>query len=219
MAAEDFIITRKRKLYKFARFGVFGNCYEAEEYLQQSSKITGKYKNIIIELGAGTADLSLELARQDSANLYIAIDVKADRLYTGAAKAISTNINNIIFVRAHAEQLTDLFPAGSVQKIWLTFPDPFPKDRHAKHRMTGAKFLGIYKRIVKKGELLHFKTDNHVLFDWSLEQLVASGARLHKLTYDLHGSNLPADYKIMTRYERKFAGEGLPVYLVDASWT
>jgi tRNA (guanine-N7-)-methyltransferase len=219
MAAEDFIIVKKRKKYKFAKFAEFANCYEFEEYLQQSSKFLQKNNHVVIELGAGTAELSLMLAQQNPSNLYVAIDVKADRLFVGANKAIEQNIGNIIFVRAHADKLVEIFPPGSVQEIWLTFPDPFPKKRHIKHRMTHLKFLKNYRKILGRSGIFHFKTDNHAMFDWSLAQLVAAGAQLKNLTFDLHASDLPEEYKIMTRYERRFVAEGLPVHLVDARWT
>lgn len=216
MAAEDFIITKKRKKYKFARFSEFTNCLEAGEWadsLVRQAFLAADRR--IIELGAGTGFFLVEQAGGQPAGFHVAVDVKADRLYAGAKQALDAGIGNIYFVRAHAEQLVDLFGEAGIDELWLTFSDPFPKKRQAKHRMTHPRFLDIYRRLLKENGILHFKTDNHTLFDWSLEQFIASDARLERLSYDLHASQLPDGYKVMTTYEQRFHGEGLPIYAVD----
>lgn len=218
MAAEDFIITRKRKKFKFARFAEFTNCYEASEWrgsLAEQRFATSEQR--IIEVGAGSGLFLVEQARRQPDAFFVALDVKADRLYTGARQALEDGVASIVFIRAHAGQLVDVLGERAADELWLTFCDPFPKKRQAKHRMTHPAFLAVYRQLLKKDGVLHFKTDNHGLFDWSLEQLVASGARLSSLTYDLHQSRLPEHYKVMTTYETRFFAEGLPIYSVDVS--
>lgn len=215
MTVDNTVITRKRKKYKFARFAEFNNCFEAAEFAAQKLQ----NHDLIVELGAGNGLFLCQQAKLKPSQQFVAVDVKADRLYTGAKAAAEQGINNIIFVRAHAEQLQEMFGESSVKELWLTFSDPFPKKRHAKHRLTHRKFLQLYCKILQPQAVLHFKTDNHALFDWSLEQFVAEGWALANLSFDLHASSLPEHYKIMTAYEQRFAGEGLPIYSVDVAWS
>ncbi len=209
---EDFVIIRKRKKYRFALFHNAENCFEFEQWkpLEQN--------NLTVEVGAGTGLFLVELARRYPEQTFIAVDVKADRLQKGARAALQLGLENIFFVRARADQLLDIVRPGSVRAVWLTFSDPFPKERDAKRRLTHSKFLEIYKKVhMDKHAQLLLKTDSHGLFDWSLEQLVAHGWSLSALTYDLHESGLSDDYKIMTTYEQKWTAEGLPIMFVSAS--
>lgn len=215
MNADDFVITKRRKKYKFARFAELPNCYEVAEWKESGFK-NATLSHYRIELGAGTGLFLLEHARNNPDQIFVAIDVKADRLYTGAKKAAEEHIGNIFFVRAHASQLIECFAPHSVSELWLTFSDPYPKKRHAKHRMTHQKFLRLYQLLLDDKGLLYFKTDNHALFDWTLMQLVQFGAFLRHLDYDLHQSSLPEECKIMTSYEQRFVREGLPIYFVSA---
>lgn len=208
---KDFIITRKRKKYKFAHFANLENCFEVSEWKKLSAD-----KPLVIELGAGTALFSVELAKRHPDRHYVAIDVKADRLQTGARRAIDEEVGNIYFLRAHADQLVDLFDPGSVRELWLTFSDPFPKSRHAKHRMTHPRFLATYRQLLSSEGHFLFKTDNHALFDWSLEQLVMRGWTIRKLSFDLHESGEPEETKIVTTFESRFIAEELPIYFLYA---
>lgn len=206
---DDFIITRKRKLYKFALFANSSLCFEVDEW-----------ENLppvqVMELGAGTGLFSVSLAEQAPRSQVLAVDVKADRLQTGAAIAVEKSLMNIRFLRARADQLPDLLPARSLQKIWITFPDPFPKERSAKNRLTHAKYLQLYARLLASGGALYLKHDNRDFFCWSLEQLVAAGWHIEELSFDLHNSGLSDEYKVLTTYEKRWLSEGLATHLVKA---
>lgn len=212
MTQKTFVITRKRKKYRFALFHNAKNCFELQEW----KRLRGK--NIVVEVGAGTGLFLVELAKRNPGMQYIAIDVKGDRLQKGARAALELKLTNIYFVRARADQLLEVVGEHSVLDIWLTFSDPFPRKRDARRRLTHPVYLEIYKKahVLKNAHLL-LKTDSHGWFDWSLEQLIATGWRIDRLTYDLHNSDLPDDYKIMTSYEQKWTGEGLSIYFVAAS--
>jgi tRNA (guanine-N7-)-methyltransferase len=206
----DFIITKKRKKYRFALFANSPLCFEAEEW-------TEKPKVDVLEVGAGTAMFSAALAKYLPETQFAAVDVKADRLQTGARIAEGEGLSNIRFLRARADLLNDFFTAGSLDTAWITFPDPFPKERSEKHRLTHPKFLDIYKNLLKPEGKICFKTDARPLFDWSLEQLVAGGWTIEELSFDLHNSELSNTYKIMTTYETRFVNEGLPIYFVSCT--
>lgn len=206
---QDFIITRKRKKYKFALFHNSPLCFEMEEWKNTPAPI-------VLEMGAGTGLFGVAQAAGEANKTYLAVDVKADRLQTGAYEAEAKRIQNIRFLRARADQLTELLSPRSLEKVWVTFPDPFPKNRAAKHRLTHPQYLKLYAGLLKKGGALYFKTDAKALFEWSLEQLVAEKWHIEELSFDLHESELPSSYKIMTTYETRFTGEGLKIYFVKA---
>lgn len=215
---EKLFITRKRKLWKFAHFDQWANCFQAEQISPDFWKkhFSGN-KPLVVEIGAGTADLSVEMARRHANKNFVAIDVKSDRLYTGAKVALHEPIKNIVFVRAQLRQLDQLFAPGSIDELWITFPDPFPRDRQAKHRLTHVNFLKEYEKLLSPQGVVKFKTDNRELFLYSLEQLVAQNWQLHELSFDLHESDLPADYKITTAFERKFLAQDIPINFVAAT--
>lgn len=206
---DDFIITRKRKLYKFALFHNSPLCFEAEEWVGQAPAS-------VVELAAGTGLFSVALG-ESTGKQVLAVDVKADRLQTGARLATDKGLTNVRFLRARIEdQLVDLLPVDSVDELWITFPDPFPKKRSAKNRLTHPSFLSMYQRLLTQRGALYFKTDAHDLFTWSLEQLVQAGWTISELSFDLHESDLSAYYKVKTSYESRFTAEGLPTHFVKA---
>jgi tRNA (guanine-N7-)-methyltransferase len=201
---DDYIITRKRKKYKFALFTNSPLCFEYDEW--------SKTNTDIVEIGAGTGMFGVALARNEASKTVVALDVKADRLVKGAHQAVSEHLENIQFLRARADQLSDLFTPQSVEKLWITFPDPFPRDRSQNRRLTNPKFLAL-----KPGGALYFKTDARDLFKWSLDQLVQNGWHIQELSFDLHESDLATEYKIETTYEARFRAEGLKINFLKAS--
>ena len=207
---DDYIITRKRKKYRFALFANNPLCFEIEEW-------NGLPQPDVLEIGAGTALFSVGLGETDPGRQYLAVDVKADRLQTGARRAAELGMANVHFLRARADQLETAIKAHSLQDIWITFPDPFPKDRSAKHRLTHSNFLQLYERLLHPMGTLQFKTDAAELFTWSLEQLVERGWHIYELSFDLHASQLDDQYKLMTTYETRFTAQGLPTYFVRAA--
>ncbi len=207
---DEFIITRKRKKYKFAKFNNAKNCFEFDQWQKQPADI--------VELGAGTGLFALELAKRNPDRRVVAIDVKADRLQHGAYLALELGVYNISFIRARADQLSELFEAGSVSDIWLTFSDPFPRKGSAGRRMTHPNYLRIYKQILTPSGSLLVKHDNRDFFCWTLEQLVAEWWRINELTFDLHESSLSDNYKILTTYEQRWLGEGLTTNFTRATY-
>lgn len=207
---DDYVITRKRKKYRFAVFANSPLCFEMDEW-------DADHQVDVLEVGAGTALFLVEQAAMAPEQQFVAVDVKADRLQKGALLAEERGLTNICFVRARADQLAECIRPNSLKRIWVTFPDPFPKKRAAKHRLTHVRFLEVYRTLLGRGGSLCFKTDAHELFDWSIEELVAHKWRVGELTFDLHESQLDASYKLMTTYERRFVAEGLPIQFLRAA--
>lgn len=212
MPAEDFIIKNKRKKYRFARFGEAPNCFEVDDW---DSSLLPK-RPLVLEVGGGTGLFSVEQAKRALEQFFVVVDVKADRLQRGAHTALENRLKNIIFIRMPAWKLSLVFSAHSIHTIWVTFPDPYPKRKSAKHRLTHPTFLRHYRNLLEREGTLFFKTDSHALFDWSLEQLVAEKWRITHLTYDLHASPMPEDTKVTTTYEERFLAEGLTTHFVAA---
>lgn len=204
----DFIISRKRKKYRFAKFANSPLCFEFYEWQQQAVDV--------VEVGAGNGLFCVELAARHPEQQFVALDVKGDRLQHGAYAAAERGLENVRFVRARADQIEELFSEGSVQEVWLTFSDPFPRKKSAGRRMTNRTFLQRYRAVLRQDGVLKIKHDNRDFFIWSLEQLVADKWRVDELSFDLHESELPDDYKILTTYEQKWLDEGLVTNFVRA---
>ncbi len=209
MNPDDYIITRKRKKYKFAKFFNAPNCFECDDW----QKIPIDY----IEIGAGTGFFSVELAKRHPEKVFVAIDVKADRLQKGAYSAIEQGLTNIYFVRARADQVDILVQPGSLKGVWVTFADPFPRSRSAGRRLSHPTYLRKYATVLVPQGHVYFKHDNPAFFEWTLEQFVAEHWVIDQLRFDLHDSDLSDDYKILTTYEQRWLGEGRQTHFARAT--
>lgn len=205
----QFVITRKRKKYRFALFANSPLCFEVGEWTRRHIDV--------LEIGAGTGLFSVELATRYPDKVFLALDVKGDRLQKGAKRAEELGLSNIYFIRARADQLAELISQNSLSQIWITFPDPFPKKRSAGRRLTHPTFLRIYRHILKPQGSLLLKHDNRDFFCWSLEQLVSQRWQLEELSFDLHDSSLSDDYKILTTYEQRWIDEGADINFVKST--
>jgi tRNA (guanine-N7-)-methyltransferase len=205
----DFIITRKRKKYKFAKFANSPLCYELDEW--QPTVVDS------LEVGAGDGRFSVQLAQRHPEQHHLAVDVKGDRLQKGAYEAEAQGTTNIQFVRARADQLAQLCKPHSLQTVWVTFPDPFPKKRSAGRRLTHPSFLALYAQLLAPGGSLLLKHDNPEFFAWSLESLVASGWLIRELYFDLHETQPNIEYELHTSYEQRWLGEGRTIHCVRAT--
>lgn len=204
----QFIITRKRKKYRFAEFHNNPLCFEYDEWRKRPVDY--------VEVGAGTGTFTVEQAVLFPDRLFVAVDVKGDRLQKGARIAMEQGLTNVFFVRARADQLLDLFDPATVQELWITFPDPYPKKRSAGRRLTHANFLRIYGQLLAPSGALYLKHDNTLFFEWSLERLVAESWVIRELSFDLHQAELSDRYKILTTYEVRWLAEGLQTNFVRA---
>ena len=167
-----------------------------------------------LEIGCGKGAFACGMAAAHPDINLIAMERVADVAVLALEKATATadtRPDNLRFLIGNAENLTEWFPAHSVDCIYLNFSDPWHKSRHAKRRLTYRDFLERYRTVLKKGGVLRFKTDNVNLFDFSLEEFAASGLRVENVTRDLHNSPF-AEGNIMTEYEKNFSEKGFPIH-------
>lgn len=171
---------------------------------------------IRIEVGMGKGKFIMELAQKNPDVNYIGIERYSSVLLRGLQKRAELELSNIYFLRIDALELAEVFGEEEVDRIYLNFSDPWPKDRHAKRRLTSERFLPIYDKILKKSGRIEFKTDNQELFSYSLESIPAAGWRVDEQTFDLHHSPM-AEGNVMTEYETRFSAEGKPICKLTAS--
>ena len=166
-------------------------------------------KPLHIEIGCGKGNFITETARINPDICYIAIEKVSNVIILAMEKVKEAELENVRFIRGNFQMLAETFPDGCVDRIYLNFSDPWPKKGYAKRRLTHGGFLELYKRILKKGGEICFKTDNRTLFDYSLESFPESGFELSEVTFDLHNSDFEGN--IMTEYEKRFSDEGVPI--------
>lgn len=178
-------------------------------------QLFGNENPIHIEIGMGKGKFLLQLASDNPNINYIGIEKYSSVLFRAIEKREQVELNNLYFLRFDAEDLKDVFEKNEVGRIYLNFSDPWPKERHAKRRLTSKEFLERYDRVLdQEGEII-FKTDNRTLFDFSLEQIQLGKWKLHNVTYDLHKSEYVGE-NVMTEYEEKFSSMGNPIYRLIA---
>lgn len=162
---------------------------------------------IQIEVGMGKGKFLMELAQKHPEINYVGIERYSSVLLRGLQKREELDLSNIWFLCIDARQLAEVFEEGEVERIYLNFSDPWPKDRHAKRRLTSPEFMAVYDKILAADGQVEFKTDNEGLFDYSLESIPQVGWRIEASTRDLHHSPM-AEGNVMTEYEEKFASKG-----------
>ncbi len=206
------------KLIKFAAVHDLPNVKEfpRDDFAIEIKKHQDKYSGIILELGCGRGAYTLGLAKLFPDKLIIGVDIQGERIWYGAQEALSENLTNVLFFRFPIDKIDDLIPSNSIDELWITFPDPYPKDRHEKHRLTGKKFLTKYKKILKPNNFVHLKTDNPPLFDFSLQEIKNFGGKIllkNENVQHLPDSEKPEE-KILTHFEKKHRAKGRNIFYV-----
>ncbi|MBA2610614.1 MAG: tRNA (guanosine(46)-N7)-methyltransferase TrmB [Bacteroidetes bacterium] len=208
------------KLEKFAEFESFDNCVTLFwENLSKGFALKGKWhkehfknqKPIVLELGCGKGEYTIGLAEKHPEKNFIGVDIKGNRIWTGAKQAIDNNLNNVAFIRTKIDFIDYCFEANEVDEIWITFPDPQPQSPRAKQRLTHTLFLDRYKKFLKQDSIVHLKTDSTGLYEFTLEVIKENNLPLIWHTNDLY-KNCPADRQelinIKTHYETLFTAKG-----------
>lgn len=165
-------------------------------------------RELRVELGCGKGRFTAQTAKGEPDVLFIAVEMVPDAMVVAMERCRAEGLDNVFFVDANADQLPSFFQSGEVDRIYINFCDPWPTKRHAKRRLTHGNFLKLYRKILKPGGQIHFKTDNSPLFEFSVEEIPQFGFTLSEVTRDLH-ANGPVG--VMTDYEAKFHESGTPI--------
>ena len=187
--------------------------HDEESYKGKWHELFGNDHPIHLEIGTGKGSFIMESARRNPDINYIGIEKYSSVLLRALQKMEQEELPNLVFIRMDAEYIENVFDENEVAGIYLNFSDPWPKDRHAKRRLTSDRFLERYTHIlVPEGEIT-FKTDNNDLFDYSVEMAKDCGWTILALTRDLHHSEYN-EGNIMTEYEKKFSGLGQKINMM-----
>lgn len=203
----------KRKLQRFAEIETFDHVFE------KGCDLKGKwnsdfFKNdhpLVLELGCGRGEYTIGLATAFPEKNFIGIDIKGARLWRGAKTAHEEKMANVAFLREQIEALLTYFDLGEVSELWITFPDPQSAHRRTRKRLTSIRFLKYYRQILKAGGLVHLKTDDQPLHQFSLEELPLAGGRMQQSSNDIYTelADTPSSLtSIQTTYEKIFLKEG-----------
>lgn len=191
------------------------SCYvvhKPEEIKGRWNEIFANENPIRIEIGMGKGKFLLELAQRNPSINYVGIEKYSSVLVRALEKQEERQLSNLRFMRFDAEYIGNVFEQGEVDRIYLNFSDPWPKDRHAKRRLTSRQFLARYGKILKPKGLVEFKTDNKSLFDFSMEEYQQAGWELEAYSNDLHVDEKLNSGNIMTEYKQRFSKAGKPIY-------
>jgi tRNA (guanine-N7-)-methyltransferase len=167
-----------------------------------------QYGELHIELGCGKGMFTVGTAKSETQIFLAALEKSANALIIALERAAAEGLQNIRFLKAYADDLTEYFAPGEVSRIYLNFCDPWPTNRHAKRRLTSRRFLELYGQVLKPGGELHFKTDNLPLFEYSLREFDRCGLTELDVIYDLHKNG---SVGVMTDYEMKFHARGTTI--------
>lgn len=225
-------MARRNKLQKFSEILSFPNVLENYEY--NDIKLVGKdgvevnmrglwaaqqFKNnhpITLELACGRGEYTLGLAHRYPERNFIGMDIKGARIWRGAKDALDQNLHNIAYLRSRIEQVEHFFEEGEIDEIWITFPDPFLREAKSNRRLTSPPFLARYRKILKKGGIIHLKTDNTLLYEYTLEVLAdEKDVQILTQNNDIYDGVLPhPDLDIKTYYEKMHLKNNLTIKYV-----
>ena len=213
----------KNKLKRFRENETFTNVLQPsrEEILSGNFPLKEKWASdffqnenpIVLELGCGKGEYTVNLAQQYPQKNFIGIDIKGARFWRGAKTALEEKVPNAAFLRCQIELIDMIFASNEVAEIWITFPDPQIKYKRTKHRLTNADFLEKYKKILAPEGLIHLKTDSEFLHGYTLGLLHGLG---HEILYANHhiyrNEGAPAEVlAIQTTYEKIYLAQGKPI--------
>lgn len=166
------------------------------------------FSQLHLELGCGKGRFTAEMAAQHPDILFAAVEKVPDAMVVAMERVCARGLGNVRFLDRDAANLLEMFAPGEVSRIYINFPDPWPKKKQFKRRLTAPSFQKLYAEVLVPGGEIWFKTDNLPLFEWSVEELRAGGWELREVTNDLHGQGISG---VMTDYEAKFHAQGVKI--------
>jgi tRNA (guanine-N7-)-methyltransferase len=215
----------KGKLLKFSEMKGFSHVLQPgfNEVFEKDYYLKGKWAKsffnnnnpIVLELGCGKGEYTTGLAEQNPDKNFIGIDIKGARIWRGAKTAKEKGLKNVAFIRTSIDLIVSLFGPEEIDEIWLTFSDPQPKK--PKKRLSSSVFLNRYLKFLKPCSIIHIKTDNRLLYEYSLALAKINNFIINFISSNIYNDdNLPEKVKnIQTFYEKQFLSEGKPIYYLE----
>jgi tRNA (guanine-N7-)-methyltransferase len=218
----------KNKLARWTELASFDNVIQPEigDVSGKDHPIKGKwnkeiFKNenpVVLELGCGKGEYSVGLATRYPDKNYIGVDIKGARMWRGAKTSNDKKLPNVAFLRTRIEFINSFFETDEVDEIWITFPDPHPGRRNSNKRLTSPWYLNAYRRFLKNKGIVHLKTDNKELFEYTRSVVIHNNLEVNFLSDDLYSEDLPDDIlSIKTHYEKIFLAAGLKINYITFS--
>lgn len=211
----------KDKLKRFAENETFQRMFQPDiDYHSPDHELKGKWNGkvfnndhpIVLELGCGRGEYTVGLAQHYPEKNFVGIDIKGARIWRGAKTINEKNILNAAFLRIRMEIILKFFAPNEVSEIWITFPDPQPRDGKENKRLSSPLFMQRYAQFLKPGGIIHLKTDNFPLYEFSKEAVLTANKKIIDATDNLYASNdTHIDLSIQTTYEKIYLKEGKPI--------
>ncbi len=208
----------RKKQQRFAENRISRNVIEPGKDIFENIKgnwsdFFGNQNDLVLELACGRGEYSTGLGSVYKDRNFIGVDIKGNRIWVGSKKARLEKLDNVAFLRTQIDHLEKFFLPGEVSEIWIVFPDPRPKDSDEHRRLTSPKYLEIYKTVLRNGGLIHLKTDNSGLFEYTVD-LLGNRKDVAGLEYtrDLYNSHFASEHHgIKTKYEHQFTEQGFDI--------
>ena len=219
----------KNKLKRFKENETFSNVIQpkrdallADEFALKGNWGCSFFKNekpIVLELGCGKGEYTLDLAKRDPDRNYIGVDIKGARFWKGAKTALAEQLHNVGFLRIQIELLAECFGQGEIDEIWITFPDPQIKYKRTKHRLTNLEFLQKYQQVLRPDGIVHLKTDSEFMHGYTLGLLHGLGQDIHFAQHDVYGTTGTPEVvtQVQTFYESQYLAQGKKITYVSFS--
>jgi tRNA (guanine-N7-)-methyltransferase len=212
----------KNKLARWAELQSFNKVIQPEKEVQfgKDHPVKGRWRNdifrnnnpVILELGCGKGEYTIGLSERFPGNNYIGVDIKGARMWRGAKTANDKNVPNAAFLRTRIEFINSFFGEDEVDEIWITFPDPHPGKRNSNKRLTCPWFLNNYRKFLRNNGVIHLKTDNYELFNYTRNLVERNNLPVITCTTDLHNEKKGDEIlSIRTHYENLYLKEGLKI--------
>lgn len=212
----------KNKLVRFEEMKTFDRVFQPDFLKDGEFQFKGKwntevFKNsnpIVLELGCGRGEYTIGMGKRYPEKNFIGIDIKGARLWRGAKTSNEEKILNTAFIRTRIEFIEKFFAREEVNEIWITFPDPQPRTAKENKRLSSSTFLNRYRQFCGKNAIVHLKTDNYLLYEFTLETVRTEQLEILNFTSDLYHSPFTSsnlDLEIKTTYEQKFLDQGMKI--------
>jgi len=210
----------RTKLKRLQKIDEFKNVFNSKDpnILEKFNEYFYPDKIFTLEIGCGHGDYSVELAQRFPGRNFIGVDVKGARIYKGATKSLELELSNVAFVVIKAEKLDDVFQPKSIEEIYIPFPEPHVKRANENRRLISPVFIKLYKELLVKSGMIHFKTDSPDLYEYALENIKKFDGKILYRTEELHNDSSTFNSGIRSTFEQYYINKGIKIKYICSSF-